>query len=639
MVKLPIDLSPAAQPPRPDAAYWIVGGLRGLGLEVARALATAGARHLVLTNRSGPGDEAESFLQECRDSGVNVVTARADVLRLQDLQDVVDDVAQKMPPIAGIVMTAAVLDDSLLANMDWERFHRVLEPKQQGAWNLHCVSEGMNLDWFVLFSSLLSLWGAAGSANYAAGNSFLDSLADHRRALGLPVSLFNWGPWSGTGMLSEQDEAARITWKTRGVRMIQPEEGLSIFMRNLAHNHPRFAVAGMDWPAFLDQFGTVPPFYRELGSGRPEESGSEEVEGDSAKRVVQKIGRIAAAVLGLDGPPDARQPLIELGMDSLLSVNLLNRLESALSRPVPVGLLLKGSSILSLAQGLFPELAIAGSEKAAGEGGSSERGSWLIFPKPNPHARVRLFCFPFAGGGSGTYRHWGDYLDSNVELIAIEPPGRQTRIEEQPFSDVEDYVADLIPELLPLLDRPYAFFGHCLGGLTAYVTARVLRNEHDTTPNHLFFSGSRPPHRLQQSGPFEEELFEFLSNHPDYHIFLDFHEQPDEVFVGMVELFNIPATREAFKEPRLRELILPTVRAEFQMAFGYRCRPEPPWETPITCFCGKQDLYVSREDAIAWSGYTTSAFQLYFRDGEHYLVVDDDRFQLEIIQRELRPYM
>jgi surfactin synthase thioesterase subunit len=152
---------------------------------------------------------------------------------------------------------------------------------------------------------------------------------------------------------------------------------------------------------------------------------------------------------------------------------------------------------------------------------------------------------------------------------------------------------------------------------------------------HLFVSGARAPHRLLQAGSFEENLLADLLKLDKFDPFLLLHEQPDDVFAEIIRRFNIGATETLLADPELRQLMLPAIRAEFAMTLHYDFQPVAPWDVPITCFSGIDDVYVTRDDVLAWGQYTNSAFRLYMRDGAHFIVVDDASFIQETINREL----
>src|SRR5262249_35493102 len=243
------------------------------------------------------------------------------------------------------------------------------------------------------------------------------------------------------------------------------------------------AITLTKWDTFLRQFSSCPRLYSEL---EKELSVHGRTIADSAApdwraRVLDRpssqrsevladfICEQVAQVLGLTGRIDVAQPLLELGLDSLMSVTLINRVEQMLGVRIPITKLIKGPSIVQLVQDI-------GSELLQAEGQSPPRpiilpsqgtgGTWVVLAEPRAAARFRLLCFPFAGGGSAVFRSWANSLDPSIEVIGVEPPGRLGRIQEKPVSDIEEFVDALTSEILPLLDKPFAFFGHCLGGLT-----------------------------------------------------------------------------------------------------------------------------------------------------------------------------
>jgi acyl transferase domain-containing protein/thioesterase domain-containing protein/acyl carrier protein len=639
-----------------DATYLITGGLGTLGLRIARWLVEQeGVRFLVLTGRSGAQGPAREAVEALEARGAQVRVIEADVSVDAEVRRLMDAI-RDLPPLRGVFHCAGVLDDGVLSQTDWQRFTRVTAPKMRGSWLLHRYTRHVDLDFFVLQSSFLSLTGAAGQANYTAANAFLDSLVGHRRALGLPATAINWGPWGEAGMATVAGSRGEAIWRGRGMRYIPPEDGMQMFARLIRHPIDHAGVALTDWSAYLGQFAEPPPLYRELArevGWRAAERRSEEGEDlrtrlrraprDRRRAVLLDVIRQhVMQELGFEEAIDATQPLSELGLDSLMSVNVAQRLERALGIPVPAVKLIQGPSLERLAEDLLADLAsgadgaTAGSSSlATGRVASPAGDGWLVFPKPNPSARVRLFCFPYSGGGAAPFRAWADALHPAIELVAIEPPGRASRIDEPAITRLDSGLERLAPLLAPYLDKPAAFFGHCLGALTLFEAARWLRRHGRLDLAHLFVSGARPPHRVARDGPFEEHLLATLLKHERFDPLVPGHEQPDEVFAEMIRHFNIGATEEFLTNAELRRLLLPAVRADFAMASRYQFTPEPPWDVPVTCFVGLDDPYVTRDDALAWGEYTRVAFHVHIRTGAHFLVVDDRAFIVETINREL----
>jgi surfactin synthase thioesterase subunit len=272
-----------------------------------------------------------------------------------------------------------------------------------------------------------------------------------------------------------------------------------------------------------------------------------------------------------------------------------------------------------------------GSAKAA----SRSAGKWLIAPRPNPNAKARLFCFPYAGGGLVSFRGWARSLSDEIELVAVEAPGRGTRINETAVGDIDTFVRELMPELLEWLDRPSAFFGHCLGGLTMFTTLRALPAQRAHFVKHAFACGVRPPHLLRRRGEFEDNLAYSVMLHHDYDVSIPPYAQPDDLFVYIVRQFDTPDADKMLEIPKLRKVLLPAIRAEFGMAYNYDYRPGEPFSFPISSFVGDADPWVSDEDSVAWGALTRATFTNHLRKGSHFLMKDDGAYILQTIEKEL----
>jgi surfactin synthase thioesterase subunit/acyl carrier protein len=259
---------------------------------------------------------------------------------------------------------------------------------------------------------------------------------------------------------------------------------------------------------------------------------------------------------------------------------------------------------------------------------------WLIAPQPNPAAKVRLFCFPYAGGGVVSFRTWPQLLDESVEIVAVEPPGRGTRINETPIDNMDYFVKSMLPELIEWLDRPSAFFGHCLGGVTMFATLCALPMARAELIKHVFACSVRPPHLLRRRGEFEDNLVYDMMLHKEFNVRVPPHAQADEIFVDIVRHFDTPAADRMLSIPKLRKLLLPTIRAEFGMAFNYNYRPVQPFSCPISSFVGDIDPWVSAEDSAGWREHTRGRFKNHVRKGSHFLMEEDREYILQVIKNE-----
>ena len=329
---------------RADRTYLVTGGLGGIGCAVAAWLAERGAGAIVLNGRRPPGGEAEEAVRTLREGGATVRVEIADVSDPAAVDAMLARVDRELPPLGGVIHSVGVLSDGALANQSWERFESVLWPKILGAWHLHRATAGRDLDLFVLFSSRVGVMGNPGQTNHAAANAFLDQLAGHRRALGLAGQSIAWGAWSEIGEAAEQRERIEGRRAALGGRWFTPGQGLRAFEKLVRQDVTTSVVMSMDWSVFEDAVEDRPPFLEDLLTSAPEGEPDARVSSDD---LLSQLGETAAAerqsllvpflqqelkaVLRLPSVPDPTVGFFDLGMDSLMAVELRNRLNRALA--------------------------------------------------------------------------------------------------------------------------------------------------------------------------------------------------------------------------------------------------------------------------------------------------------------------
>lgn len=361
---------------RSDATYLITGGLSGLGLIVAHWLAARGAGRIVLLGRRPITTALAEVGNELRAAGTRLVMKSADVTDEPAMREILRQIREDGPPLRGVLHCAGVLDDGGLLKQDVARFERVLAPKLQGSWILDRLTRADPLDFFVLFSSVAAILGSAGQSNYAAANAVLDTLAHERRRRGLPALSINWGAWGQTGMAADDALGERLA--AHGLEMMPPDQGIAALERALARGDTHVAAMAIDWRTYISRAGRG-----RAGTLLAELAGTTELRGAASSASPARPGHrlrelVAAApaprrgsvvgdfvrscalkVLGIDAakPIDPATPLGELGLDSLLAVELRNTLAAALDQRLPATLLFDYPTIDALADYLLTEIA------------------------------------------------------------------------------------------------------------------------------------------------------------------------------------------------------------------------------------------------------------------------------------------
>lgn len=393
-----------AAPWRTDAGYLITGGLGGVGLEVARSMVAAGARRLVLVGRTAippraqwaglPADDPVgrrvAAVRELEALGASVHLASVDVSDEAGMRDFLDRYeAEGWPPIRGVVHAAGMGEVAPLRDLTYADLERHLRPKALGAWVLHRLFAGRELDFFVLFSSTSSLLSSPFVASYAAANAFLDSLAQARRTQGEPGLSVNWGIWAGTGLAAREAEAT--PGLSRGMGALPPAQALRVFHRLLGHDGGQIAVVPVDWSEWGRRYQEVSgssllaALLTEGGSRRGRRaaragllpSRQEMVALPPEQRLDALIAKMVLSLAAtLDADPDTigtDRALFDLGLDSLMAVELKNEIERQLGVSLSIALFLEGATLRGLAEQIVGRLAESDADGAETQAPAIER--------------------------------------------------------------------------------------------------------------------------------------------------------------------------------------------------------------------------------------------------------------------------
>lgn len=248
----------------------------------------------------------------------------------------------------------------------------------------------------------------------------------------------------------------------------------------------------------------------------------------------------------------------------------------------------------------------------------ADASSWISCHLPNPTALIRLFCFPFAGGAASVYREWQTSLPQFVEVCPVQPPGRETRLAERPRAQLSTLIEELSVNLAPLLDKPYALFGHSMGALIAFEFARASRRRGFAPPMHLFASGRRAPH--------------VPPNKP--HL----HRLPDPEFLGRIRDYN-GTPEEVLASAELMAILLPVLRADFTMIETHHYVEEPPLPCDLSVLGGVDDAESADGRLEAWARHAAGRFRLRLFPGGHFFPIDSRAEVLADLTAVLHTYV
>ena len=644
----------AALPPRqaefrPDRSYLISGGASGFGLQIAQWMAARGARNLVLLSRSGPkSDEDREALESLRSRGVRILLAHADITDRAAIDRLVLDLSRELLPLAGVIHGAAVLEDASLPTMDMRRFERVFAPKAQGAWNLHAATSaaGAELDFFLMLSSISSMFGVYGQLNYAAANFFQDSLALYRRQLGLPATSVNLGllgDYAGMSQ-SKHDQRGVVTLlESHGMLVMPLADVLAKLEAALVQQPIQRMAARFDWSRFRTAYPHLARDARFVDwmSGPSSSRGNRtsrfnlraalaELEPEARQaRLQHELTAVLARML--DAAPDKIDVSVSIenhGLDSLMLTELQVWIVRLLDINLPLIKLLKGPSIATLAADLLAQWSGSLAAGAAGVpspeptaeaftladlDGIRVLNPWLIRGCGRAEAPVRLVCFHSMGVGASLFTKY--LLDpwDDCDILAVQTPGRENRVHEPLAASVEELADRIAERLLPLLDRPAVIWGHSFGGIVAAEVIRRVRDRHQREPAHLLVTGTIAPHLVhiwQQRTVILKSLD--ADNSPEYLISLSRYVD----------------------DPQFLKSILPNFRRDWPLLEKYRFQPLAPLRCPITALAARQDEVVYADEVREWSRYTADGFELIEVDGDHWFL-DRNRKQITALLHQI----
>jgi acyl transferase domain-containing protein/surfactin synthase thioesterase subunit len=606
---------------------YLVTGFRGLGFVFIEWMIRQGARNFALVSRSGKASsDVLERIAVLEAQGCRFKVLRADTGNYNELKTALEEIELSMPELKGVIHAAGLIEARTLTDLNQIEFLRILNPKVKGAWNLHLLTQNRDLDCFIMFSSASTLIGLSGQGSYVAANAFLDTLAHNRRRMGLPGMSINWGVMKDVGMVANEAELEKYA-RAEGFEPVTMQDAMEVFHAIYDSEHTQIGIVKIHAESMAN-------YYSELGQTRyfngllVKETKTQSKENSflesfgTLNTIEDKIAALEQLVTQhvskIVKTPVARikstMTFKSMGVDSLMAIQLRNLLEKSLTIKLSVAMFWAHPSIHEYATFLgnmvAEQLLIKTMENQSAKV-DQPTANWFVIPKPNPKATLRLFSFHDAGGNASLYHTWENMLGNDIELVAIELPGRGRRLAEKTYTDVNALIQDIKPMLLPLLDKPFAFFGHSMGGLVAFELTRELRRSNLPMPIKLFTSST-------------PGLTTYTRREVD-------HTLSDKEIISMFPHLD----KANIGDEELQQLLLNLLRADLHLLNNYRYKKEEPINIPIVALHGDEDPRVKRDQAEKWHSETSAGCKVITRHGGHRYIDHDGNFLTALIQEEI----
>ena len=635
-----VQIAPPAQIEfKADGTYLLTGGASGFGLSVAEWMTTKGAKNVVLLSRSGPKtDEEKAIVAKMIAKGINVMIAKGDVSNKADLDKVFADIKSSMPPLKGIQHAAMVLDDGSIPEIDYDRYMKVFIPKAVGCWLLHEATKEMELDHFVSYSSISAIYGNPGQVSYVGANSFLDNFSSWRRSQGLPAMTINWGVIGDVGFVARSGNVGGLLYK-QGWKAFSLQQALVVLEQMLLNNPVQRVATDSDWEmigSFFPHSAKSSRFShlireKELSSGTSSGAGNgslkitllEAKPAEQIEILLVQLKDTFARVLGTTADKvSTSEPVTKYGLDSLMANQIRNWIQSNVSVDYSMMRIMRGPTMEEMTTQIIDELTgqSSGSDNSLVE--KSELDKWIVRTKKVENPRLRLFCLPYFAGGASIFNSWHEFLPDDIEVCAVQLPGREERGDEKPFDDVKELVKKLTEVIEPLLTAPIAFYAHSSGAGIALELTRYLRKENDVNPVTFIVGGWRAPHLVSP--------FQFLDAINDDEVYKDKNIPNIKNHLRSLEIPDaVIDNDDVFNE------MLPSLRADILLGKRYKYMDAAPLDCPLIAIAGSDDSVFTEDQLRGWQQHTTSSFKFITVEGGHLFCRDNKEELLDILTDEL----
>ena len=455
----------------------------------------------------------------------------------------------------------------------------------------------------------------------------MDGLAHFRKQQGLPATAINWGPWADVGMAASDVVLRRLMHD--GWQPMTATQGCDFIAHLLTSRKlPQAAVIPLEWGTFVQRIPgagdwstlarLIPASDQNPLTASAAEAAAQRVKAAAAGERVDQISsylleRIAQTLRVPAADLDEFAALSALGIDSLTAVELRSWVQSDMGVELAVEQMFTTPSIRELAVSIDQQLGGVNMQNTTG---NDATGQWLVFPQPRSDARMRLVCFPFAGGGASAFSDWAAALPSTVELCVVQMPGREERLAEPLMTDMAELVEVLTDKLQALDDLPFAFFGHSMGAMVCYEVACRLRALKATLPQHLFLSARAAP-QLQEFG----EPLRSLDN---------------ESFIERLHSLYGAVPQAIRESAALQEVFVPILRADVSLLETYPHMAKAPLDCPFSVLGGESDPAISTTMLAGWQQLTSSTFDQHPFEGGHFYLHGQRDALMALINQKLQ---
>ncbi len=580
-----------------DKSYIITGGTSGLGVQICQWLLSSNAGHVVLMSRTGGNNNPElaKLLSENTAQASRITILAVDVADKDALTHAYQHIKSKLPPLAGVIHGAMELEDGLINQMSDEQFLRVLRPKIGGTINLHLLTHETDLDFFVMLSSVSSIFGNPGQANYSAANAYLDAFTHYRLKHQLAATTANFGVLGNTG-IAASTEGVIERLAAQGWHAMPAKQAVSMLSQTIRDRSPQRVIADIDWrkvSSHTTSDNTRSRFSDILSSADAvNDNASSQLAAEIAllpgkqrsTYLAKTLRTQLACILGMSEERILLdEPLTKFGIDSLMATQFNSWLTTRLGVEISLMKILQGPSLIELSEILLSRIISYSSQEAS-------QTSLICYSRRNS-ASVNLLCFPHIGADASMYAPWSDSLPDNIEVYGIDMPVTPSINGSTPQSHLDHFIQSLCSEFEALPDRPFVIYGHSLGAFLAWEFAKKVDEIHIRRPSHLFVGAWRAPHI--------NEIEIISSQYPPR------EDESREAWLKRWVREQLGLPEATIDNPQMLSMLDKTDESTLSASF------------PITAFHGINDSMYTKEHVSAWRQMTSSQFNFVELDAPH----------------------